>query len=138
MKRLRAWGAVFFLVCLAAASLAGCGTKAAKDKVRDLEYTVIGENQLPGELKTMVEEKKEEPFKLTYMDEKNLFIVVGYGGQPTGGYSITVPELYLTDNAVVIRTELLGPEKDEKKGKDPSYPYVVVMTELLDEPVVFK
>ena len=137
MKRLKFWGACLLLV-VAAAVLGGCGSGQDENKVRDLSFTVVGENQLPQELKTMVEEKKADPFKLTYMNDQNLFIVVGYGSQPTGGYSITVPELYLTDNAIVIRTDLLGPEKGEKAGQDTSYPYVVVMTELLDQPVVFK
>lgn len=93
---------------------------------------------MPQELFTMVEEKKTEPFKLTYLDDQNLYIVVGYGEQPTGGYSITVPELYLTENSIVIKTDFLGPKKGEKAGEGPSYPFVAVMTEPSDSPVVFK
>ena len=64
--------------------------------------------------------------------------MVGYGEQPTGGYSIEVDELYLTENAIVIDTELEGPEKGEPTGVEKSYPYVVVRTEYLEEPVIFQ
>ena len=62
---------------------------------------------------------------------------VGYGVQPTGGYSISVNELYLTDNSIVVNTELKGPEKGENAGAEQSFPYIVIRTEYLENPVVF-
>ena len=93
---------------------------------------------MPEELKRLIGEKQTQPFKLTYSDEKNLYIAVGYGAQPTGGYSICVRELYLTDNSIVISTELKGPEKGENAGSQQSFPYIVIRTEYLEEPVVFR
>ena len=107
-------------------------------KVRDLEFTVVGETDLPEELKNVSGEKKMAPFKLTYTDDQNLYIVVGYGEQETGGCSISVKELYLTENAIVADTELLGPESAEQAGTEKSYPYIVVKTEHLEEPVIFQ
>ena len=63
---------------------------------------------------------------------------MGYGPQEGGGYSICVNELYLTGNSIVIDTELKGPENGEDKGTESSSPYIVVKTELLDLPVVFR
>ncbi|MCX4321102.1 MAG: protease complex subunit PrcB family protein, partial [Lachnospiraceae bacterium] len=82
-----------FIFCLA-----GCGveTKDGNEKIKDLEFTVLGEENIPEELKQVIEEKKEKEFKLTYQDGDFLYICVGYGRQETGGYSITVNELYLT------------------------------------------
>ena len=92
--------------------LAGCpASKDSGDKVRDLDFTVAGDMDVPDELKNLIAEKQQQPFKLTYSDEQNLYIAVGYGVQPTGGYSISVNELYLTDNSIVVNTELKGPEK---------------------------
>lgn len=117
------------------------GCKISKDdgqKVRDLEFTVVGEVDIPEELKQIMAEKISQPFKLTFSDEQNLYIVVGYGPQSTGGYSITVKELYLTDNSIVIDTELLGPEKGENPAPETSYPCIVVKTENLENPVIFQ
>lgn len=117
------------------------GCKVSKDdgkKVRDLEFSVAVDSDVPEELRQIIEEKKAQPFKLTFNDEQNLYIVVGYGAQSTGGYSIAVKELYLTDNSIVIDTELLGPEKGENPAPEASYPYVVVKTENLENPVIFQ
>ena len=107
-------------------------------KVRDLEFTVVGETDLPEELKQVIGEKKTAPFKMTYTDDQNLYIVVGCGEQENGGYSISVRELYLTENEIVIDTELKGPESAEESGTEKSYPYVVVQTEYLEQPVIFQ
>lgn len=58
----------------------------------------------------MIAEKGTEPFKLTYSDNQNLYISIGYGEQKTGGYSIAVDALYLTDDAIYVSTSLLGPD----------------------------
>ena len=99
---------------------------------------MVGEADVPGELAQIIAEKKTAPFKLTYSNDQGLYIVTGYGEQATGGYSITVNELYLTENSIVIDTELIGPEKGEATGVEASYPYIVVQTEYLENPVIFQ
>ena len=70
--------------------------------------------------------------------EEDMYIVIGEGPQAGGGYSVMVKELYQTDNSIVIRTELLGPEKGEASGTDTSYPVLIVKTAFMEEPVVFQ
>lgn len=130
-----------FLAVLLLSMLFAGGCQVSKDdgkKVRDLEFTVVGETDVPAELKQIIAEKTAQPFKLTFSDEQNLYIVVGYGPQSTGGFSIAVKALYLTSNSIVIDTELLGPEKGENPAPETSYPYVVVKTENLENPVIFQ
>ena len=120
--------------------LAGCGKKTdPMEKLKDIEFTVIAEENIPEELLKVIEEKKGEGFKLTYQDDGFFYICRGYGQQATGGYSISVRALYETQNAVYFDTTLLGPEVgDERiKKESPSYPYVVVKAELIEKPVVF-
>ena len=115
-----------------------CGGEKQAEKLRDLEFAVIGPDETPQELAQIIEEKKNDSFRLTYTSGNDLYIAAGYGKQETGGYSITVPELYLTDNSIIVKTELKGPERSEPTGEEPSYPYIVLRTELLEEPVVFQ
>lgn len=122
-----------------AAGLSGCSvSREDKDKVRDLEFQVAAQGELPQELSKLIAQKVSQPFKLTYTDSQNLYIAVGYGAQPTGGYSISVKELYLTESSIILQTELMGPEKGEDPGTEQSFPYIVLRTELLEEPVVFQ
>ena len=88
--------AALFLWAFMARFLTGCSVeKEDQDKVRDLEFAVVSEAELPEELAKLVAEKKAAPFKLTYSNDQGLYIVVGYGEQATGGYSIAVRELSL-------------------------------------------
>lgn len=118
--------------------LAGCAMKSSeKIRLRDLDFTVLSEDVIPKELLDVIEERKEEPFELSFKDGKNLYLVVGYGKQETGGYSIVVEDLYLTEEAIYVSTGLLGPDPDQK-GTRESYPVIVIKTELLDKTILFE
>lgn len=131
--------ALIFLGVFTVSLLTGCGQQTQEpEKVRDLEFTVVQERELPEQLKLLVGEKKSNPFKLTYTGSDALYIVQGYGAQPTGGYSVTVKELWLAENAIYFCSELLGPKEGENVSQNMSYPYVAVKMETIDLPVVFK
>lgn len=127
------------LLLLTSILLSGCGIGTGENtRLRDLEFTVVSEERLPEELKGLIDERKNAEFKVTYSDNEYLYICVGYGKQQTGGYSIAVNDLYLTDTSICISTSLLGPGPEDRTGNAPSYPYIVVKTEYLDKPVVFE
>ena len=126
------------IVSIMAAMLSACGGETEKEEDRNnLEFTVVSEDRLPDELKEILDQKKESAFKLTYADEGYLYICVGYGKQERGGYSVTVNELYETDNAIYVNTNLLGPKAGSSPGTSPSYPYIVLKIEFRDKTVVF-
>lgn len=141
MKR-RGKKVLIVLACiqiLCAFMLAGCQiTEDSGMKLRDLEFTLLSDDTMSEELKALIEERKAEEFKFTYSDNESLYICIGYGEQSTGGYSIAVNELYLTDNAIYVDTNLLGPSPKEKENPAVSYPYIVIKTEFLDKTVVFE
>ncbi len=118
--------------------LSGCGNAPAEEKLRNLEFVVLSEERIPQELKTILEEKKAQPFQITYQDMENLYLCVGYGEQETAGYSVAVDALYLTKNTLVARTTLLGPDNTRKPAKALTYPMIVIRTELRSETVVFQ
>ena len=54
--------------------LDGCSfLSGSGDKVKDLEFTVVSEENLSEELKTILEERKENPFKKLYFSYSNVF-----------------------------------------------------------------
>ncbi|MBQ9489156.1 MAG: protease complex subunit PrcB family protein [Lachnospiraceae bacterium] len=126
-----------FVMLFALFALAGC-LKEDTEKVRDLTAVIVSEEALPAELKTIIDGKKEKPFQLTYSDKEYLYICIGYGKQETGGYSIVLNDLYLTETEVRVDTTLLGPELSDQAKKTATYPYLVIRTELVEQPVVFR
>ena len=147
------FGAV--LICAAAftAALTGCvSTQAETEKIRDMKYEVIEEEDIPKRvgflrrqeadipqsLREMIKGGEKKPFRITYSDQGFLYIAQGYEVQPTTGYSVEVKDLYETETAVCIKTTLIGPKKGEEKEKAETYPYIVVQTEDVKKDVLFK
>ena len=117
----------------------GCGIeKTDGNKISDLEYEMVEEEDIPRELMEKIEEKKAADFKLTYESDAYLYVVRGYGEQETGGYSIQILDFYLTQNAVVFHTNLIGPSKDEIKNTAPSFPCIIIRTKNPDKNVIFQ
>ncbi len=130
------------MLCISTVFLcAGCNDeKEPIQKIKDLDFTVIAEENIPEEFLVKIQEKKDDGMKMTYQDAGFLYICIGYGRQESGGFSIAVNEVYETDNAIYFDTTLLGPKPGEtpQKQNTPSYPFVVVKTEFIDKPVVFE
>lgn len=127
------WLVMFLGIC------SGCGIeKTDGSRIRDLNYELVEEEEIPEELKEKIEEKKAADFKLTFESDNYLYVVRGYGEQETGGYSIQILDFYLTQNAVVFHTNLAGPSKDETKNTAPSFPYIVVRTKNPNMNVIFQ
>ena len=126
-----------FIVLLSVAVVSACGIeKVSHKKTNDVDFTVVAEIEMPNEVKQIVEERKDMPFKVTYSDNKYTYIIVGYGKQKYEGYSIKVKELYETKNAICVKTEFSGPDEYTNTQVE-SYPYIVIKIEYTDKNVVF-
>ena len=112
--------------------------ESATNKISDVDFTVVEEINIPEEVKALIEERKANPFQLAFVTGENSYIMVGYGEQPTGGYSITVEECYLAEDGIHVITNLLGPQKDVAVDSKLSYPYIVLKTEATDKDIVFE
>lgn len=133
---------IFILLTLCGfliAALTGCKLENAKDKkIKDLDYTICDESKLPEELADMIKEKRKEPFKLTYRTKDYLYIVVGYGAQNRTDLNVIMSELYLTENAIYVDTDLTSVEADTLEDNLVSYPWIAVKCELYGLQVIFK
>ena len=117
----------------------GSSKNKVKGKIGDLDFTVLGVDQQPDALKDIIAEKSKTPFQISYTIGEELYIAVGYGEQPSGGYSITVNAFYETADTLVIDTTLLNPSEAENVTSTPTTPYIVIKTEnIADKPIEFK
>lgn len=132
---LRFYILIFLCCCL---SLAGCSHNDAPEKTKDLDFTVVSGTDIPEELQNLIQDRQENPFELTFSDKACLYIIKGYGKQKSGGYNIVVNDFYQSGDELVFDTDLFGPKADEKISESLSYPYIVIKTKYLENPVVFR
>ena len=129
-KLITSFTLLFFLLVFTS-----CGKETEEDKEK-LDFTICDEKQLPEELKELLEEKKQEVFKLTFSTKDYLYIVVGYGEQNRSNLDVVVEELSLGKNAIYVKTQLVGNEEEDKEII--TYPVIVLKCPYMDLPVVFE
>ena len=129
-KLITSFTLLFFLLVLVS-----CGTESEDEKEK-LDFTICDEKQIPEELKAILEEKKENVFKLTFATKDYLYIVIGYGEQNRSNLDITVEDFSLGKNAIYVKTLLVGNEEEDKKIV--TYPMIVLKCPYMELPVVFE
>ena len=122
-------GGCLLLSVLTLSCTSGIREKGEIGKTASVEQSAFSQEQ--------VKPLYAQGFKLTYADEGYLYICIGYGKQESGGYSVTVNDLYETENAVYVNTNLLGPKAGSTPATSPSYPYIVLKVEFREKTVVF-
>lgn len=129
---------VMFLSAILIFILGGCQMiRIEEGEVSPVEYTIVSqEDNIPAEALSLIQEKREKEFQLTYQSGEDLYLIKGYGRQMTGGYSIAVEELGIMGKVLRFKTKLMGPS--ENAGGEPSYPCIVVKTKYRKEPVEFR
>ncbi len=126
-------------VCLFCVFLAGCSVKKYDEtKQNDVDFTVLSEEEIPEQVSEIIETSKTENFRKTYSDKDYLYIIIGYGAQPTSSYSIEIQGLYESSDALYITSMLKGPSRTEKVLEIETYPYIVVKVQHTDKAVVFQ
>lgn len=135
MKKVLAVLLVAAVICMAG----GCVSREKdEEKIRNLDFTVVAKDEIPEEFFAQIEEQKNSPFHLTYMDQGYLYIAVGYGKQETSGYSIRVTQCSESETKLCFLTELVGPDSGEKTVEADTWPWIAVKLEETDKKVEFK
>lgn len=127
------------IVAVIAICLTGCGKGGKQMTERtEVSYTVVPRDELPEELKRVIDEKKKEPLTMSLGLGEYLYIVEGYGTMPTGGYSISIEYVEQNDEEIFFKSKIIGPKTSEPVNMVKTYPYIVVKTEYTDKKIVFE
>lgn len=125
-------------MAILALCLAGCSGEPADDSEKvQMEFTVVEHEDIPDELMSVIEENKQGEIKMSFEDGGYTYVVRGYGQQKTGGYSIAVNQVAVSEDGIHIDTSLIGPPQDKKIQEEPSYPYIVLKMEAKEQSVIF-
>ena len=52
-------------------------------EVSPVEYTIVSQEDIPAEALSLIREKREKEFQLTYQSGEDLYLIKGYGRQMT-------------------------------------------------------
>lgn len=115
----------------------GCSTNKPPEKIRNVDYTIVPEEDIPEELMALIEERKKKTFELTYLDQDYLYVVKGFGKEESRGFQIKIDGFYETKNGLFFDTSLFGPKKQDQPDPRASYPYIVIKTERRETSVEF-
>ena len=126
-----------FTVILVGICLCSCKIeKISSEKTKDVEYTIVPENEIPQEVKKVIDEKKGSEFKLADTDPEYTYILIGYGKQDYQGYSIILKKLYETTNSIYVQTKFKGP-KEYSNIQSETFPYIVIKIESTNKNIIF-
>lgn len=119
-----------------------CGCRDKEETIRsEIEYTVCDKTKIPEELFNIIEEKKSKVFKLSYINDTYMYVVVGYGERSRENMHVVVEDLYMTDSAIFLETNLytdrMSASETDASGESSMYPYIVLKFEKYDLPVVY-
>ena len=129
--------AVLCIIFLSIMTMTGCSKNESKEHTV-IDYTVVENEDLPTELKKLIDNKKENTLRLTYTTKDYTYVVAGFGTKETSGYSIKVNDVYKSGDAIYADFALIGPSENEAVNEVATTPYIVLKYEKRDESVVFK
>ena len=109
------------------------GSQKREEKIGDIQFTVVKEEDIPQKFKEMIDTKKVNTFQMTYCDGEFMYLAKGFGEQETGGYSVTVDTLYESEKYIYFDATLIGPAEGEEIKKAKTYPFIVVKFEMIDK-----
>ena len=102
-----------------------------------VKYEQMDIRDVPEDLQKEIEERKKEPFQITYRDMEYLYIAQGYGEKEESGYCIEITECAQTEDAIYIEAILHGPG-GAGSACETKYPLYVVRLGYTGKHVVFE
>ncbi len=69
--------------------------------------------------------------------EKEMVLAVFMGYIPTGGYSVSIENIYAKGCKVIVERKVVTPEPDELVTMDETQPFHIVKTKKTDKEIVF-
>lgn len=118
--------------------LTACSVMNKEDGERTaMEYEQMDIRDIPKDLQKEIEERKAEPFQMTYRDMEYLYIAEGYGEKEESGYCIELTACAQTAEAIYIEAILHGPG-GEGMICETNYPLYVVRVAYTEKHVIFE
>ena len=122
-----------FVICLY-----GCKKDTPeKNEPVDVEFAVVPDTELPEELHDYIENRRDEEFKMSFIDGNYMYIAICYGKMTGRGYSIHIYDVKEYDDNISINAKLASPKNNNGDTVE-TFPYIVIKLENKNKKVIFK
>lgn len=115
---------------------AGCGEKVVGGPT-EVNFQRVDEEELPGEVKSWLDENIVEYTEKTLAHEGKLYILVAYGEKMTAGYTVEIEKIEKLDGEIIVHSSFQDPDPDDLVATVITYPYDLVVIEDQGLPVTF-
>lgn len=100
-----------------------------------IEYEIMDENDVSQKIKEKMFEKQKDPYFFYSSDGNEMYIAIGYGEKPTGGYSIKIESVDQCGEVIIVKTELIEPSKEDVVSTAITYPSIILKIADMDSEV---
>lgn len=104
----------------------------------DLAFEIVTGQDVPQKVNEKIFQKQKEQFGFTYRDGDTMYIILGFGIQPTGGYSIQIVALKDTEDKIVVEANLVAPQPEDVVSDRESYPFIILKVQESQKNVQFR
>lgn len=152
---------VGLLLCSMMFGTCGCKKQVESPRV-SVDFVVCDRTKIPDELWKLMEERKEKGYELSFKNQQNLYIAIGYGAHDRQNLCVVVENLYRTNRGIYVKTRLsttemvgedgtyenmmiedkicenMTPTDNYVVGEESMYPYIVLKCNQYDLPVIYE
>ena len=95
-------------------------------------------DQLPDMVQEWIEASLTVFGAQTLLYEDVLYLLVTYGEKPTGGYDVTIEDISVESNSLIVTANFTAPGEDDMVTQAFTYPFDLAMLDNPDMPVEFR
>ena len=101
--------------------------KSKQPPANSLSYTLVEYDDLPEDIKVLVNLQEKQPLVKTIKGKgNNTYVFISLGERPTGGYAVKITNVKIANGTVVISYKEVKPPKDAVVTQQLTYPWVVL------------
>lgn len=105
---------------------------------KQVDFVVLEENEIPDKIVQILPRYKMLERALAAKVEDQVYVIVTRGEKLTGGYSVNIDKIVLEkeedETKLVVYAVFTDPKPEELVPQVPSYPYIVVKTNMTELP----
>lgn len=104
----------------------------------DIKFEHVDRDAAPTEVQEKVDQAIHDSSAGIIVLEKDIYILITMGEQPTGGYEVKIHQVLEVEEEVRVLYELISPGEGDMTTQVITYPYALIKIPNTDKSIVFE